>query len=572
MIVLFVIVVIVFVSIGASLVNSDKPRIEDKSVLVIDLSEIYPEQKAAANISNVLNSEKTNAPGLFDVVRMLEYAKTDQYIKGIYLKANSNPNGYASSEELRNALLNFRQSGKFVIAYGEAITQKAYYIASAADKVYCNPQGGVDWIGLAASLVYFKDLLNKLEIEPQIFYAGKFKSATEPFREDHMTEANRQQLTALFNDMVQEMNTAVGASRKIEPAILKNIQDSALLQTANDALRYRLVDGLRYDDEVKAEIGRQVNAAPDKIAFLSLDKYSESASFKKTGGENKIAIIYANGDITEGKGSNESIGSEKYRNLLLKARNDKSIKAIVFRVNSPGGSALASEVIWREISLTKQVKPVVVSMGDYAASGGYYISCNADSVFADNNTLTGSIGVFSMLFNVERFFQHKLSINFDGVRTSPYADAGSGIRAMTATEKRLFQNSIDTIYHTFKTRVSNGRKIDLVTVDSIAQGRVWSGTMSRQLHLTDRKGGLKEALACAARMAKLNDYGVREYPEAKNNPFLNLLTSGGSDKDEEARLIREHVGEKAAGMLKDFKKVESMINTPQARLPFSLME
>jgi protease-4 len=479
--VVFSLVGVLFVSgIVGGLFSTKKPDIGAKAVLVVDLNESYHEQMQDNPLKS-LSDDEYNVPGVYDVIRIINVAKKDSSIKGIYIKCNGNGNGFATSEEIRNALYDFKQSGKFIYAYGDVIPQKAYYVANVADKIYCNPMGGVDWKGFAIEEMFLKGLLEKLEIQPQIFYAGKFKSATEPFREEKMTEANRIQLTELLNQFYNMLLYKTASTRQLDTATLRRCVNEHLIQYANDALKYKLVDGLKYDDEVKDELKTKLFVEKSqKINFVSLEKYGAAVNFKKTGSD-KIALIYAQGDIVDGKGDQDLIGSETYRKLIKNARLDKDIKAVVIRINSGGGSALASENIWREITITRKEKPVVISFGDVAASGGYYLSCNADSIFAQANTITGSIGVFSLLPNMQQFFKNKLGITFDVVKTAPDADELSTSKPLTEMQKRFFQNSVDTIYKDFKTRVADGRKKNIEYVDSIGQGRVWIG--EEALHL-----------------------------------------------------------------------------------------
>jgi protease-4 len=488
----------------------------------------------------------------------------------LYIKAGDNENGFSSSEELRNAILDFGQSKKFVIAYGEAMDQKSYYVSTAADKIYCHPNGGVDWGGFSVTLLFMKGLLDKLGIEPQVFFAGKFKSATEPFRVTKMTEPNRIQTTDMLNDLYGNFLSAASKARNIDTATLHQLANSGKIQTANDALQNNLVDGLKYDDEVKGEIARRLGQSEkDKINFITMGTYAEAVDFRRSDGDDKIAIIYAQGDIVDGKAQDGQIGSDEFVNLIRKARLDNDIKAIVFRVNSPGGSSLASDEIWREVTLAKKQKPVVVSMGDYAASGGYYISCAADSIFADANTITGSIGVFSILPNMQPFFNNKLGITFDGVKTAPYADMGSATRPLTETEKRFMQSSVDTIYNIFKQRVADGRKTDIGFIDSIAQGHVYTGERAISLKLVDKTGTLQDAIDCAARMAKLKTYRTREYPEKKS--FLEeLLSSDTYTQSSSESAIKEKIGAQQYDMLQQAKKLQDMMKVPQARMPFDL--
>jgi protease-4 len=559
----------VFIVIGliASASSSDKPTIGAKGVLLLDLSKTYKEQSIENPFAMFTNGEESEMPSLYDVIRMIHHAKNDSAIKGIYIQCSNNPNGYAASEELRKAVVDFKQSKKFVVAYGETITQKGYYIGSAADKVYCHPQGGLEWSGFSSNMLYLKGMLDKLEIQPQIFYAGKFKSATEPLRETQMTEANRLQTSVWLGDLYNRFLYDVAETRKLDTAGIRQLAVSGAIQTAQDAVKNHLVDGLKYDDELKSELlHRLVKEDNSSINFVDLSDYVKAADFKQDGDE-KIAVVYASGDIVSGKGDNESVGSDAFRSLLRQIRLDKEIKAVVFRVNSPGGSSLASDVIWREISLLRKVKPVVVSMGDVAASGGYYISCNADSVFADANTITGSIGVFSILPNFQSFFKNKLGISFDGVKTGPYADLGNSTRPLTEAEKRFMQSGVDTIYHTFKSRVADGRKKDIVYVDSIAQGRVWTGSRAISVGLVDRIGTMQDAVNCVVGMAKLKSYIIKEFPQKKN--ILEQILENYK-KTVKVNLIKEEIGVKEYGMLQQVKQVKNMIGEPQSRLPFML--
>lgn len=558
---------LIVIGIASSLTSDQKPQLGSKGVLVVDLTKEYKEQKADNPLNILRGNGDENVPGLYDVVRMIAYAKKDSAVKGIYIKSDDNANGFAASEELRNAIIDFKQSKKFVIAFGDVLSQKSYYVASAADKLYCNPKGTVDWRGLESTLLFLKGTLEKLEIEPQIFYAGKFKSATEPLRAYRMTEPNRLQTSVYLNDLYGRILLAAAEKSKSDTASLRQLANSGIVQTASEAAMYHLIDGLRYDDEVKSEIIKNIKIdAEDKINFISLGKYAKAVDFSPNGG-GRIAIIYAEGEITDGKGKEGTIGSDEYRNLIRKVRLDKNIKAIVLRVNSPGGSALASEEIWREISIARKVKPVVVSFGDVAASGGYYISCNADSIFAQPNTITGSIGVFGIIPNMKKFFNDKLGVTFDGVKTGPFADIGSIGRPLNAAEKVFIQNSIDTIYTTFKSRVAQGRRLSPQIVDSIAQGRVWTGQRALQIGLVDKLGNINDAVACAARMSKLKEYTLREYPEKKN--FLEDLLKNYKE-EMKVKTIKEEIGEDQYSILQQLKNIRSMIGIPQTRLPFEL--
>jgi len=561
-------VIILLVFIGKA-ITPEVVTLSPNGVLVLETSQPYAEQKRVDPVLAFNDFGIKTTPGLHDVVRLIKYAETDDNIKGIYLKADNNANGFATSEEVRNALLSFKQSGKFVYAYGEVMDQKSYYIASVADRVYVHPKGGVEFNGFFTELTFLKGALEKLEIQPQIFYDGRFKSATEPLRETEMTVANRIQTNAYLGDLYGNFLKNIGVSRKVDTATLHGYANEGLIQEASDALKYKLVDGLKYNDQVMDEIKSRVGAdSDDKINFVSLSRYERAIDLDTEKGEdNKIAIIYAEGSIVGGESEKEgTISSGHYIKLIREARQDKDIKAIVFRVNSPGGSALASESIWRELVLAKKSKPIIVSMGDYAASGGYYISCMADSVFAQPNTLTGSIGVFAVLPNMQSFFKNKLGVTFDGVKTAQYADLGNSSRPLTETEKKFIQNSVDSIYGTFKGRVVEGRKLSGPVVDSIAQGRVWSGVQAKQLGLVDRIGGINDAIKCAAKMAKLGDFRLKEYPEAEDAPFGKIMKSVSGDARMETAL-RNELGEQYT-IYKQLKQLKEMSGEVQAKLPY----
>ncbi len=568
LIIFTVIGVFILLGIIASATTADKPVVGRDAVLVLDLSSEFKEQSKDNPLDALVNGIENEAPSLYDMVRMIRYAKSDSAIKGIYVLCGNNRNGFAASEELRKALVDFKTSKKFMLAYGEAISQKGYYIGSAADRIYCHPQGGVEWFGYSSSLIFLKGMLDKLEIQPQIFYAGKFKSATEPLRETKMTDANRLQTAVWLGDLYNDLLAVTATSRKLDTARLRSLAVQGAIQTAQDAVTHQLVDGLKYDDEVKREMQDKLKLSPrEKINFVTFSDYSKAVEFKESYSNKKIALIYADGDIVSGNGDQDQVGSDVFRGLIRKARLDNDVKAIVFRINSPGGSSLASDVIWHEITLARKEKPVVVSMGDMAASGGYYIACNADSVFANANTITGSIGVFSIVPNFQSFFKNKLGITFDGVKTAPFADAGGLDRPLTETEKRFFQAATDSIYHTFKSRVAEGRKKDIGYIDSIAQGRVWTGKRGIDVGLVDRIGTLQDAIVSAARMAKLEEYRIKEYPEKKT--LLEQIMSSYK-RSIKTHLLKEEVGEEQVKILQELRKVKAMVGTPQARLPFSV--
>lgn len=557
-----------FIGWAGALASAGKEEAGSKAVLVVDLSIPYLEKMQDNPLAAFGAREQYDIPGLYDIVRLIDKAARDSSVKGILIKANANSNGLAGSEEIRNAIAAFKRSNKFVYAYGDVISQSAYYVGTVADKVYCNPKGGLDWRGFALQMAFLKGTLDKLEIQPQIFYAGKFKSATEPFRETKMTEPNRVQTTEIMNDMYGHFLTRIAESRKIDTATLRQYANDNKAQFAAGALALKLLDGLRYEDELREEIRQRLKLDKnDNINFLPIEKYAKAVNYRSSG-KDRIAVIYAQGDIVTGKGDDGQIGSNTFTALLRKARMDKSVKAIVLRVNSGGGSSLASENIWREMTLARKEKPVVVSFGDVAASGGYYIACNADSIFAQPNTITGSIGVFAMIPNMQQFFDSKLGITFDGVKTGPHADAYNVTQPLTPAQQVFIQNEVDTIYHDFKTRVAEGRRLDIAFVDSIGQGRIWSGRRAIDLKLVDRLGGMQDAIDCAARMAKIKDYRLREYPETKS--FFERMF-GGYSQNAKNKAVKEELGEEGAKIYRTVKAVQQLMGSVQAKMPFDII-
>ena len=557
---------VIFIVMVAAISSQKKAGIEEKAVMVVNLSTHFPEIPPADIISEITDNRSAQ-PSLSHLTRLIQHAKNDASVKGIYLKCDNNANDFASSEAIRNAIIDFRRAGKFVIGYGATISQKAYLVASAADKIYCAPAGGIEWHGFSMTMPFIKGTLEKMEIEPQIFYAGKFKSATEPLRETEMTDANRVQSITLLNDLYGNFLSTIGRSRRMDTATLHRYADSNALQFASDALKYKMVDGLRYDDEVKDEIRQLLKIDKDAgINFITPSKYAEAVDYMPSGDE-KIAVIYAEGTILDGKGDRGEIGGDTYRNYIRKARMDNSTKAIVVRINSGGGSAMASEVMWREIILARKVKPVIVSFGDVAASGGYYMACGADSIFAEANTITGSIGVFGVLPNMEKFFNNKLGVTFDEVKTSPDAGFVTVTKPLTPLQKRYFQNSIDTIYQNFKMKVSSGRKKSMEYIDSIAQGRVWSGTRALEIGLVDRIGGLDDAIRSAAAKAGVKRYHLREYPGKEG--LLEMIF--GSQGESREAAIRDEIGEEGYKTYTAIRSLKKFLGKAQARLPFEMV-
>ncbi len=510
--------------------------------------------------------------GLNDILENIEKAKTDNNIKGIYIDLENVPAGIATIEEIRNKLLEFKEgdSSKFIVAYSEAYTQGAYYLASVADEVWLNPEGVIEFKGLGAQLMFFKGLLEKMEVEPQVIRYGKFKSAIEPFILDKMSEANREQTMKYMGSIWNQIVKGIAVSRNLTEKQLNLIADSALVQNAKDAVEQKLADKLYYKDQVLDDLKDRLGLEDaKKIKFVSMVKYADAPKPKKKEdkglAKDKIAVIYAVGSIESGEGDEKTIGSERISKAIRKARLDENVKAIVLRVNSPGGSALASDVIWREVVLARAAKPVVASMGDVAASGGYYISCAADTIVASPNTITGSIGVFGLLMNMKNLFNNKFGITFDTVKTNRYSDLGTPFRALTQAERDIIQNSVNDIYHSFIGKVAEGRGLTTAQVDSIGQGRVWSGADALNIGLVDVMGGLEKSIEIAAGMAKLDHYRVAEYPEQKEpfKAFMEELSGEGEDV-----LIKKQLGEnyRYYKTLDNLRKMEGI----QARMPYDI--
>lgn len=504
--------------------------------------------------------------GLNDIIDNLKKAKEDNNIRGIYLEISEPVAGFATLEEVRNALLDFKSSGKFIYAYSEVYSQKAYYLASTANKLYLNPQGALEIKGLSSQIMFYKKMLEKLDMEVQIFRHGKFKSAIEPFMLDKMSDANRSQVEIYLGSLWNHMITGIAKNRKITVKDINDMADHLSIRSPEDAVKYKLVDDLKYEDEVFSTIKKNISIAEtEKIHFVSLTDYSEAYSATKLS-KDKIAVIYAVGEIESGDGDENKIGSARIAKAIRDARLDNSIKAIVFRVNSPGGSALASDVIWRETVLAQKAKPFIVSMGDVAASGGYYISCSADRIFAQPNTITGSIGVFGMIPNAQKALSEKLGITIDTVNTNKHSDVGTILRGVTSEEYEYVQQSVEHIYDVFITKVAAGRKTSKNNIDSIGQGRVWSGVDAIKINLVDELGGIKDAIAYAAKQAKLKDYKLVDLPKQKD-PIQELF--GHGKEEMETRAMKTNLGE-TYEYVKQVKNVLQLKGV-QARLPYEMI-
>lgn len=525
---LFILFFVIMIGIISSVGEEKKVIVKNNSILYLNLDQTITERTPENSLAGIpiIGGDDEKSIGFNDVIRSLKEAKTDDKIKGVYINVTAPNAGMATMLEVRNAILDFKTSKKPVIAYSEVYSQGAYYLASAANKIYLNPQGALEFKGFSSELTFFKGALDKLGIEAQIIRVGNYKSAVEPFTNTKMSEYNRQQVTAYVGGLYQTFLDGISKSRNIPATELQTLADGYKIQQPQDALAYKLIDGIKYKDEILDElrkITKQDKASTIKTVSIN-DYIANLPANSSFTGKNRVAVIYANGDIVGGEGSDQQIGSERISRAIRKARLDNDIRAIVLRVNSGGGSALASEVIWREVELSKKVKPVIASFGDVAASGGYYIGCAADSIFVQPNTITGSIGVFGIIPNMQNLLNNKLGITFDGVKTGQYADIMSVNRPLTAGERFIIQNSVNHVYDTFIGRVAAGRKKTKAQVDSIGGGHVWVGTDAVKNGLADRLGSFNDAIAAAAKKAKLSDYKVVEYPE-KIDPLKSLLAN-----------------------------------------------
>ena len=431
-------------------------------------------------------------------------------------------NSFATLEEIRNELIDFKKSKKFVVAYGELADQKSYYLCSVADKVYLNPAGELVLNGLSSNVMYLKNMFEKIGVNPELIRHGKFKSAGEPLIADKMSDANREQISSYLGSLYQTMVNGIATARKKQISEVENIVNQLLIQHPEDAVKLGMADGLKYDDEIETEFKKLIGN-DENLKFVTLEKYSNTPNINVSTSEDKIAIIYCDGEIVSGESGDDNMGSETIAKAIKKARLDDKYKAIVLRINSPGGSAMASDVIWREVVLAKKAKPIIVSMGSVAASGGYYIAAPADVIVAEPNTITGSIGVFGLMINAKELLNNRLGINVETVKFGEYADLGSIDRPLTTAERAIIQRGVDRIYNDFITKVAEGRKLKNEQVESIAQGRVWAAIDAKKIGLVDEFGGLDKALAIAKTKAKITDCRIINFPEMKD-PIETLIS------------------------------------------------
>lgn len=545
-------------------------NVSDNSVLVVNLSGTMEEQ-AGDNTLNQFLGSAASSMGLQETLEAIQKAKENDNVKGIYIEAGSFSADYASLQEVRNALLDFKKSGKWIVAYGDIYTQATYYLCSVADKVWMNPSGEIDWHGMASQPIFVKDLLAKVGIKMQVIKVGKYKSATEMYTEDHMSDANREQTQAYINSIWKQITNDVSSSRKITVDSLNAYADRLVMfEGAEAQKKYKLVDALLYHDQVKAEVKKLLKLDDDKsINQLSI---SDMQTVKRKKDGEQVAVYYAYGDIVDSPsqgmlmGGGHQIVANDVNNDLQSLADDDNVKAVVIRVNSPGGSAYASEQLWHQIEVLKQKKPVVVSMGGYAASGGYYMSSGANYIFAEPTTLTGSIGIFGTIPDRSELMTKKLGLKFDEVKTNKNAAFGTSSRPFNAEEISYLQSYINRGYQLFRKRVADGRKMTIEQVETIAQGHVFTGADALKIKLVDELGGLDKAIAKAAQLAKIDEYYTNNYP-APPSIFDQLMNQakGGNYLDDQLRVA---LGEYYQPFM--LMREANQMSPVQARLPYFL--
>jgi protease-4 len=565
---------ILLAGLAATIGSSSEKSVASNSVLELKFDRPISERKQSADLLGN-NGATLGLVGIKDVIRR---AKADDDIKGILLNLELVQGGMASLEEVRDALLDFKRSGKFIVAYHEITSEKSYYLSSVADEIYLHPQGTLEFNGLSSEVMFYKRLFDKAGIEPYIFRVGSFKSAVEPFFRENFSDSARYQTVAYLNSLNNHMLGQVAESRKIPAPRLKVISDSMLVHNAKDALRLHLVTKLGYFDEVQDYMRGKLGVKADKKpSVVSLSDYQDADKADEAEGNtsgNRIAVIYAEGDIVTGRGSDDNIGSDKFAEAIRKARLDDKVKAVVLRINSPGGSSLASDIIYREVLLTKKVKPIIASMSDVAASGGYYIAMACDTIVAHPNTITGSIGVFGVLPNVQPLLADKLGITVDRVTTGKFSDLPTITRALSPYEKQQLQLEVNDIYADFTSKAALGRHMPVERLRRIASGRVWSGSEGKQIGLVDVLGSYEDALKIAGARAHLKDgdYQVQRLPRQKSavEKFFSRFTGGDEDEQAaaEARLLQAKLGPLYPAV-RQYQQLMQMRGV-QARLPYEL--
>ena len=562
----FLLFILLIIIIGAS--SSEKPvEVKSNTILYLDLNKRIVE-RAVDNPFDFLplGAAYVQEMGLNDILANIRKAEKDENISGIYMEMKAVSAGFGSIEEIRNALIDFKKSGKFIVAFGDYYTQKSYYLASVADKIYLNPSGEILFVGYGSEIMFYKGALDKLGIEVQVVRHGDYKSFVEPFTNEKMSPESREQMLTWVGSLWNHTLKGISDARNIDVSRLNEIADQALIRSADHALRYKLVDSLFYKDQVIADLKAMTDTPEQKdLRSISLKKYTKVFVQKEYKGlaKEKIAVIYAHGDVILGNMGEGTIASERISKAIRQARRDSTVKAIVIRVNSGGGSALAADVIWREAYLASKAKPLVASIGDVAASGGYYFIAAADTILASPNSITGSIGVFAMIPNAQSFFNKKLGITVDVAKTNKHSDLVSIFRPLSGEEKEYLQYGVEEVYDSFLSRVSEGRNMTVSDVDAIGGGRVWSGENAVENGLIDMYGGLQDAIEVAAGMAGLEKYRVQELPRLENplDVFLRELT-----ENTRSRIAMKELGE----FYRYFETIDNIQNYfgIQARIPY----
>jgi protease IV len=561
--------IVMLASLSALVASGDKPVvITENSILVLKAGAEIPDRGNQNPLAgfDIFNMTLTSTPGLNEILHNIEKASADNKIKGILIENGLLPSGWATSGEIRNALADFRKTGKFVVSYSDyVLTQQCYYLSTAADKIYINPGSMVDFKGLSSEVMFYKKALEKIGVEVQVIRHGKFKGAVEPFILDKLSEENKAQIKDYAGSIWSSVIDDIAKSRGINPIDLNRIADNLDGNIAAKALDSKLVDGLMFRDELNDTLKSLAGISSGKeLNLVSMTKYSKVPDPARTySAKNKISVIYAEGNIVMGKGNENNIGGNYYAEIIRKERLDTAVKAIVLRVNSPGGNAIASAIIWRELELAAKSKPLIISMGNYAASGGYFISAPGTKIYADPTTISGSIGVFGLIPNAGKLLEDKLGLSTETVNTNKNSDFPSIVRPLNVYEKEVMQMGIENVYSDFVGKVALGRKMSAGSVDSIGQGRVWSGTSAIKVGLVDEIGGIKDAIKGAADIAGIDSYSLKELP-VPEDPYTRILSQLGEE-------VRMSILKKELGTAVKYYNMVQEINDMsgiQARLPY----
>lgn len=565
--VFFGILILILTGIVSSAATQQQVDIENNSVLKIELNKpiVERESETPINFLTLLNPDD-GVIGLMALKEAITHAKEDDRIKGIYLDAGISAAGFASLKEIRDQLQDFRESGKFIIGYSSILSERAYYVASVADELYLSPEGFMEFNGFFAEVLFIKGTLEKLGIQPQVFKVGEFKSAVEPLIRENMSDASREQTESFLSSLYNTYLSDISKSNDKPVQTLRNLADSVVVNTAKEAAVQGLVTATAYLDEVLDNIREKLEMEEDEeVKFVSLNKYEKALESEKEYSRNRIAVIVATGNIVPGEGEGATIGGETFAKEIRKARLDDNVKAVVLRINSPGGSALASDVIWREVTLTKKEKPIIASMSDQAASGGYYIAMACDTIVAHPNTITGSIGIFALAFNATELV-NKIGITTDIVKTNPYADILNPTSALSDYEKIVIQKSVNEGYETFINKAAEGRDMSAEAIKKVASGRVWSGEQAKERGLVDVMGGLDDAIQIAVKKAGLeDDYRIKYYPE-KKTLFEQIMKE--LSKEINTYQLKKELGI-SYPLIQRFRELKSLEGV-QARLPYEI--